>query len=676
MLLSEKINQLDKILTQIESNNHNHEHVSDLYMHLNHDLAHITETLSQNIKKIESNLDSKILQSQKEYQEITTAWLQNATQKVKEEIFSKTEDEYKALLESLSKELSKNIDTEVKNAIENIHATLDIDKIIENLKNDSKMLESIASKAAQATLESINKDDIKAEVKERLFNALKDSIDINDIIKAALETKELNEALKQEIQEKTQDLITTNIDKEYIKTQIETILASFKDGSDEQLKEFVTFLESLKEDTNTNVDSIINDFKSLIDNKEIEAQSLIDTLNNEVESSLKVANDKSQEIIKSFDNKLIDLANKAENDLLSMQGNYNEKYSNLIKEFKEFLESNKDTALEDIIKIVANNMLQNETIINNIKDGVIAKGFTYIKETHEEALKEAIITQVKDYFIEYFSSDDRLKNAMLENETYQQFFKDQSYKATKDKLTHACIKEFVIEALREKAKEILKSDFLQQAEAEAQAHLALMQLQTKLESINDCLSKLETHYDIENRLDLLEEKEKVFNEALQNAKDELKKEFKDATLLGDTFKDFVTESINNYDRAQDTQTDGKIKTLQTELLALMQDLQNDIDDLNANTGNNTINLNATIKKLESTINDLSTDNINTKHNIETQNKKLNEMDLRINTNNRNILDLEKEVDSIKNNNNNGTGNNAGNNNQNPTTTNNKYLSWR
>ena len=722
MLISEKINQLDKILANIETN-HSHSK-SDLYAHINHDLAHITSALSANIKQIENNLNSKIITEQREFQEVSGAWFKDMARKTNEAIKKQTSEEYNLLLEKLAKEISTAIDKEVSEEIEKLHTTIDINKIIENLKNTPFIVNRIIDNAVKAVYDSINKDNIKSDTEAQLFTHLKDTIDLNAIIKAALETKALNDNILIQVKNKTSEIINNHIDKEYITNEIDTILKNLKESNEYKSKELLEKLEALKvqtqtdlltlrEDTEDDLNSLRNETNTNLTNLRNETQDGLHTLRNDTENKIEdlrqetqkkleetheecliYAEEKKQEInqkvnftkaqidtlledtkqqvktytqdvleeltqnkeeanadiaeeLNYFNDNLSNLSNKAENDLIEMQEEHFRLHEEYTQAFKEYLESRKEPAVQEIIKIIVDSITENVEAMEYIKSTIINKGYDYLMQ-YEEELKEAIENLVKEYMINYFIEDDRLKNAMFSYQPFIDMFHTQAYEATKDRLTHACVKDFVKEALREEAKIILKNDFLQQAEAEAQAHLVLFQMQSGLNSITECLAKLESQYDINHKLDILLEKEKIFNETLQNAKDELKAEFKDPNLLGDSFKDYVKDSINDYDKTQDAETDGKIKTLQTELLALMQDLQNELDSLlidNGVNGNSIIDIAKNIKELKEQITELEAKDADTTHEIETQNKKLNEMDVRIDTQNQNLLDFKTETEA-------------------------------
>ena len=332
----------------------------------------------------------------------------------------------------------------------------------------------------------------------------------------------------------------------------------------------------------------------------------------------------------------------------------------IIADFNESLKNSTPQIITQAIENITNHITQNENYMLDIKTSVIAKGYEYIKE-FEDYLKEAIIKSVAEYMIGNVTNE-QIKDIMLKDERVVKILKDSSYDSTKDILNHALMKDFVISALKEKAKEILTNDELLRAEAEAQAHILYMRAQSELQTIGEVLDKLQNSYDIQHKLDILLEKEKLFQEALANAKKELENELKAELPKIDTK---IEDAIKAYDKAQDSETDAKIKTLQTELLALMQTLQDELDLIT----NDTANADG-IAKIKEQLKDIETklaeqEAINTKQDTQIEaNTKLNEAQEEKDKDLESKLDkVEKDLqDSI-------------NNPQKPTGSNNKYLQW-
>lgn len=146
---------------------------------------------------------------------------------------------------------------------------------------------------------------------------------------------------------------------------------------------------------------------------------------------------------------------------------------------------------------------------------------------------------------------------------------------------HTLIKDYVAECLKEKVKEILKSDELIRAEAEAQAHLCVMQMQTNLTSITKVINALKQEQDYTAQIQELAQ-------ALSEVKDELKQELAQTTLSDKMQKlitDTLTKDLENLKADIKTEAITLITQLQDAQKALIQANTDEIQKLKEKLNN-------------------------------------------------------------------------------------------
>lgn len=128
---------------------------------------------------------------------------------------------------------------------------------------------------------------------------------------------------------------------------------------------------------------------------------------------------------------------------------------------------------------------------------------------------------------------------------------------------HTLIKDYVAECLKEKAKEILKSDEL--LRAEAQAHLCVMQMQTNLTSITEVINALKQEQDYTSQI----------QELAQALSDKMQKLITDTLTkdLENLKADIKTEAITLITQLQDAQK-ALIQANTDEIQKLKEKLNN------------------------------------------------------------------------------------------------------
>lgn len=606
MLISEKFQQLQQF-----ENTQNVTQISDLYAKINADLDSISNNLNFDLKKIESRLDSKFSTQIKDYQDINCKWLQSQSK----EFFDKISLNSRTLTQDAINKVSETLISEIRNAlnakIQNLHNEVDTSKLINSFKNDTRLITSIKNNTISQLKAEINADrnamisNIQGSVTSNLTNYLQSSGRLDSIIRNVIAsqsfTNEINRQIKQRVQETINQ--TLNLDdfnkkvaanlaeidkycanaKLDFQNKIDAFLKETKDSvNEDSVNELIRYVESLKVKGSNSLDKFLSDLQTLLKEKETQGNNAL----NEFKETL---NKEKETIISEFNQKLLESApyiiNEAVNNIVSLT-------------------------------------MQNETYMNHIKDSVINKGYAYIKEFEAE-LKEGIKQKALEFIVNGISKEE-IKEFLVNTKEIKEILKDSAYDSTKDILDHALMKDFVKNALKEKANEILKNDELLRADAEAKAIIVSMRLSAEMQSIGDVLDKLQTKYDIDNKLAILVEKEKAFKEALANAKKDLQDEINKELPKFDTK---IQDAINAYDLEQDKQTDTKIDTLKNDLLTNLQD---EINKILQNNGNANANITQIIDNLKLELQDLSNklqaqENINTQQEAKIEaNTKLNE----------------------------------------------------
>lgn len=564
----------------------------NLHAHINHNLEHIEHNLQSDLKReiknIESSIENKIITQQKEYQDYTTKWLQHNAKEFLDEVATKSDGLTTQTIAKLSETITNNINKELENRLKNLKDEIDLSTLIESIRNDAKIIENIK----KDSINSITKDllenkqamtnEIQAKAQSELLDYLKNKIDLDSIIKAALDSDVFTDEIKAKIDSKVIETINASLDSDALKQEINTQIQNLKEYSETKKQEFnkeiESFLETLKSGSNETLKDSINALNSHINNLKTQSNESLESFKNDLNTLLETLKDSNKETLENITQDL-----------------YNKKDS-IISEFNAKLKESLPYIINEAVNNIVSETMQNEKYMQHIKDNVIEKGYTYIKEFENE-LKNAIIEKITNYAIENVDIKE-IKEIILQDSKVLNLIKDSAYNSTKDILNHALLKEFVTNALKEKAKEILTNDELLRANAEAQAHIVFMRLQSEMVTIGDVIDKLQISYDIQNKLDILLEKEKVFNEALANAKKDLQDEL-NAELP--KFDEKIKNALQDYDTAQDKQTDEKIANLQQEMLDLTQKLQEKIDDLNTGNTNTNTNLNDLITKLQEKI---------------------------------------------------------------------------
>lgn len=519
MLLAERLDQLDGIIQKLDSFN-----TGDLQSYLNAELTCIKNGLNDSIQKMETKLNNKISNDFTDFQDLTSTWIKGEVKTISSTLETRLDNKAQDFLQQFSNNLSTNLTQVIQDEAAKLHEKVDLSLVVEKIKNDEAILQKILNDSINATLQLIQTkyDDIKQGTINNLTSILKDRINLQEVVKLVLESKELKTIITTEIATQTKESIKNfiNDDADEIKERLENEIQNLQNS-------FRQYLEAEKNVTHENIANLL---------LEVEKH---------FQDATNIADNKKDGII--------------------------EKYKNAMQEalhaYEAYLNANKDEAIKNIIDTITQAIAENEVSRDSILESITLKGFEYLKE-YDEALKQAVISLAVEHFLNTYSNDE-LKNAILNDKALVSFIDVNSKEAIKERLSHAVLKDFVKEVLKNHAKEVLKNDELLRAEAEAQAHLVAMRLQSNLATLQDCFKALEVKYDIDQEMAILIEKQKQFQTALQQAKDELKNELKNVAM-----SDVVRNHINNSFLIFTQEQDKKLDALKNDLQTLMQDMHN------------------------------------------------------------------------------------------------------
>lgn len=675
MLISEKLN---KVLNNFETGNISN---ADLYARINHDLDFIMQNLQFDIKGIEKNLDSKISSQNKEFQNTTIDWLTCQLKDLNKELQSNNESFSKNMIETLSKNILDSINKKIGERLDNIKNEVDLSEVVEKIKNDKETMESIKNEVIESSLQDLLKDkqsmsnEIRVKVENTLLEYLKNEIKIESIIKTSIDSVQFSDEMNNKINTKVDEAIKTNLDIIDFEAKIQENVESFKTHTESKKSEFeieiTKLLESLKQENTTNATNATNALLNHLKELENDSQDKLEAYQNNLESNLQDYEGRLESNLSEFETKLENLLeslkeNNTEN-IETLKAEFETKKEVILSEYKNKLDKTFPFVIQEIINEIVTQIMHDNNIMNHIKDSIIKMGYDYTL-TFEDEIKKNIESKVIEFILDNVSEQELLQ-AILNDIGIQELIETQGYEATKDMINHAMIKDFVTESLNERANEIFQNDEFLRIEVEAQAHLVAMRLQSQLSSIQICLDKMLEKYDVDNKLAILLEKEKVFNEALANAKKDLQDEINKELPKFDTK---IQDAINAYDLEQDKQTDTKIDTLKNDLLTTLQD---EINKLNQNNGNTNANITQIIDNLKLELNDLSTklqaqENINTQQEAKIEaNTKLNEaQEQKLQDSQAKDKDIESKLEKLEKD----VENNAQNQNK---TSGGKYLLW-
>ena len=249
--------------------------------------------------------------------------------------------------------------------------------------------------------------------------------------------------------------------------------------------------------------------------------------------------------------------------LQELQNTAQEEINNTIQEvaisFNDDLQSKKETIISDAINTFKEK-LEFEISLDTLHDDIILQSIIKLEE-YQTAIKEAIIHQTTNLLISKIPNTE-IQQAILQSEVIQQSINTQVTELTHNALTHATLKDLISETLRDKAKEILIHDEMMRYNAEGQALLVSMRLQSQLAGIQEELDNIV----IDSKL-----------QELQNAMSQAKKE------LIEELKQAAQGIIPNQNNAQQaiTQLQQDLDTIKQQL----QDIQN-AQNSSINLGNN------------------------------------------------------------------------------------------
>lgn len=422
--------------------------------------------------------------------------------------------------------------------------------IKETLKSEQENLINEAITSLGKSL-SIN---IEEQLQQK-FSNLQNAIDIDSIITSIKEDKDIihtiitssieqtlqlinfdSENLKQETLKRLQELnieqaITTLFESNELKDYISKHLQ-------EQLREYIINDSELKEHIKGHLNELKQDFYSFLESeKEVFHENTALKLM-EFETEFSTSKQESLNYIKES-----------------------------LKEYENYLNENKQESIEKIVNTINQSILEN--VESEFKHSFILLGEKLLQENSKE-LKNSVIQLALKHFLET-TPNEAIKEAILKDKALLEYLDSNAKLAIKERLENSVIKQFLTELLKESAKEILKDDELLRANAQAQAHLVFMRLQSQLVEIKDCLDFLGNEYELDSKIALLAKKQQEFDEALKQAKEELKEELKkeaQGVALSESIKNSINNTLLIYSTNQDKKLEEKIQELRDEIKAL------------------------------------------------------------------------------------------------------------
>lgn len=457
MLLSEKLTQLQNQLNQINTQDN-----TKLYETLYKDLQQVSMQLKSDLERATRHLENKLETEASEYQDITTKWVKRELKDLKPELQQDLEKNANLFFETFKATLKQEVSTKIHEIItqktHNLHNEIDLNAIIDNLKNTQSLIDSIQENTQNALKENLKQTlpHIKEETKTELIQLLQSQIDLNEVIKAALEQQALNEVLMQELQTKISEFVANNVNTESLNQELKEAIAGIK-----------------------------NDFLLYINETKFNAENRMQDLNAYIES---------------LKENILETKQTFRNDLDREKEAFKEACKIVLLEFDSYIKSHKDYMLQEILE-----RLHNSFEIQSLKQEIISivtQSTTDHILLEKDSITEESIKQVALYFVTNLTQEAIL-NALIANEAVIKRFESLGLELLQEKLSHAVVKDFVALALKEKAKEILKNDELLRAEAEAAAHIAFMRIQSGFTEIQDALNALKQESDIEAELEKL-----------------------------------------------------------------------------------------------------------------------------------------------------------------------------
>lgn len=552
MLLAEKLDSLQKQLNTINTQDN-----TELYETLYKDLQQVSRQLKSDLERATRHLENKLESEANEYQDITTKWVKRELKDLKPELQQDLEKNANIFLETFKTTLQQEVSTKIHEIItqktDNLHNEINLNVIIDNLKNTQSLIDSIQENTQNALKENLKESlpHIKEETKTELIQLLQSKIDLNEVIKAALEQQTLNEVLMQELQTKISEFVANNVNAEGLKNELKEAIAGIKN-------DFLLYIN----ETKFNAENKIQDLHTYI---EFLKQNLLETKQTYI------------------------------NDLDREKEAFEACCKIVLLEFDSYIKSHKDSMLQEILERLYNSF-DTETLKQEIIS-IVSQSTTEHILLEKDSITDESIKQVALYFVTNLTQEAIL-NALIANEEVINRFESLGLELLQEKLNHAVVKDFVALALKEKAKEILKNDELLRAEAEAAAHIAFMRIQSGFTEIQDAINALKQESDIEAELEKLalakeelEIKKQELEALMQNleqakeqAKQDLIQEFTQAPI-SPTLQTHIQKELENVKNEilTDLNNNHNITDLQNLKITLETLIQANTDEINKHT---------------------------------------------------------------------------------------------
>lgn len=565
MLVSDTLKKLERVVNKIDNNNE----VAELYAHINHDLAHIAQGLKSDLKTATKELDNKVIMHQREFQNATNEWVKKEIETLNEIARGKHENLLTSLFNTIAEKITQELQEKITQTLANLHEKIDLQTLLSYLKNDENLIQSIKTESINKALESLQneKDSILQEVRAALLHDLQNKTDINEIIKQALQSKEIINAILSQIGTKLKEAIQDNLKDIDIVAEarkelenLQTALEKNTLTAQEAGERFATFLHDMQAQAVTRLQEY----------KEMHLQATKDL------ESTKEA-------------QIIYIQAQAEVKKQELEAEITEYFHTFLEQEKSDFTTLKQNALNEIVGYISA-LIYTDEFAQNIHTELLSYGIQYLKEG-KEILESAIIEATKNELLASITNE-RLRAIILGDEAVVKNIYKAGFAAARDKLDNITMREFVESALRLKAEEILSNDEFLRANAEAQAHLLAMRLQSQLESLESCLKELEKESDYTAQLEVIAAQKAALEHAIKEAQQNLTN-----FLQSQAIKDFIQDSMNK------NQTNLE-SFLTQELQKIAQDLEQNLQNLPDLHTAKIATLEAIIKTQDSKIQDL------------------------------------------------------------------------
>lgn len=467
--------------------------------------------LSTHLNKLDSKVDSLVNALSEEQRQLTRDLYARLTLKLNEIRENLEQDVRKAM-----KHLNNSYLSDKENFREHIKFYFDNKMIDFQVKNNT-LLQDKMNHIKEVLTQNLTTS-IQNEVLKQLDN-INAIISIDELIDK-IKTPELMSAI-----------LTTCIDRTIkdLRTHTQDMIDTTKQA----------LLQKLQEEINT--PSIIQNIIS----QSLESQELKNILYELVKQQANTfmqetlaTNINTESLQQEINTLLQDFKNKSQEDIATQVQEvitaFKERLDTLFTKQSQEIETQQESIKNDITtKLIQS--LESQISLDSIHDNIVLQSMIKLEE-YQTAIKEAIVNQTTNLLVSKIPNIE-IQQAILQSEVIQQSINTQVTEPTHNALTHATLKDFIAEVLQTKAKDILIHDEMLRYNAEGQALLVSMRLQSQLASIQEELDNIV----IDSKL---QELQNAMSEAKKELMEELNKPHKASFLI----KIIHNKQLRNYNK--------------------------------------------------------------------------------------------------------------------------------